>query len=154
MPAPTNPKKQSLMPSTLLRSKLRGVGHGLDAVVQLGKEGTTEAVKKQVNQALTDHELVKVKIGQECPQDRFEVAAWLAAEPGTSVVQILGRIVLVYRRDPDKSRYEGGGAAKRSGAKPVGAKDGGAKGGGTNGGGTNGGGRRGQRRGARRRAGR
>jgi hypothetical protein len=126
-------------------------------------------VKKQVNQALTDHELVKVKIGQECPQDRFEVAAWLAAEPGTSVVQILGKVVLVYRRDPDKSRYEGGGAAKGSGAKGGGTKGGGTKGGGTKGGDTKGGdtkgggtkggrakggGRRGQGRGARRRAGR
>ena len=80
MPAPTNPKKQSLMPSNPLRRRLRGAGHALTPVVQLGKEGTTEAVRKQILAALADHELIKIKLGSECPQDRFEVAAWLAGE--------------------------------------------------------------------------
>ena len=75
MPAPTNPKKQSLMPSTPLRRRLRGAGHALTPVVQLGKDGTTEAVRKQILAALADHELIKIKLGSECPQDRFEVAA-------------------------------------------------------------------------------
>lgn len=112
MPAPTNPKKRSLMPSTALRRALRGHGHGLSPVVQLGKEGVTPAVLRQLAQALVDHELVKVKIGGECPQGRFEVAEQFAAQSGWSVAQILGRTILVYKRHPEKGRYEGGPAAR------------------------------------------
>jgi RNA-binding protein len=107
MPAPTNPKKKSLMPSTPLRRKLRGAGHALASVVQIGKEGATEAVRRQLGEALATHELVKVKIGTECPQSRFEVAEILGAETDVQVAQILGRTVLVYKLDPQRSRYEG-----------------------------------------------
>ncbi len=105
MPAPTSPKKQSLMPSTPLRRRLRGTGHALTPVVQLGKEGATEAVRKQILSALAAHELIKIKLGSECPQDRFEVAAWMAAESDVHVAQILGRTLLLYKRDPEAARF-------------------------------------------------
>lgn len=106
MSAAENPKKRALMPSNALRAKLRGAGHALAAIVQIGKEGTTDAVRKQLRRALTDHELVKVKIGSECPETRFETADHLAAEPGVQIAQILGRTILVYKRRPKESRYE------------------------------------------------
>ncbi len=106
MPAATNPKKKSLMPSGPLRSKLRGAGHSLEPVVQIGHHGTTDAVVKQVRQALLDHELVKIRLGTECPDDRFDVAARLSTEDKLQIVQILGRTILVYQRDLKKSRFE------------------------------------------------
>jgi RNA-binding protein len=108
MPAPTNPKKQSLMPSSPLRRRLRGAGHALAPVVQLGKEGATEAVRKQILSALTDHELIKIKLGSECPQDRFEIAAWIASvgDPDVHVAQILGRTLLLYKKAPEAARFE------------------------------------------------
>ena len=114
MPAPTSPRKRALMPSTPLRSKLRGHGHHLNPIVQIGKEGPTPAVLAQLAQALFDHELVKVKIGSECPVDRFAVADELSAAPGAQIVQILGRTVLVYKRHPQKPRFEGARAAARA----------------------------------------
>lgn len=107
MPAPSSPKKQSLMPSTPLRRRLRAHGHALQATVHIGKHGTTHAVIEQVAQALLDHELVKVKLGTECPETRFAVAARLGEGPGVKVVQILGRTVLLYKRHPKKPRFEG-----------------------------------------------
>jgi RNA-binding protein len=104
-----SPKRRALMPSSALRAKLRGAGHALPAIVQIGKEGTTAAVVKQLGQALHDHELVKIKIGSECPESRFEAADLIAAVPGVQLAQILGRTILAYQRDPEKSRYEGGG---------------------------------------------
>src|SRR5512143_3365150 len=68
MPAPTSPRKKSLMPSTELRRRLRAAGHALSPVVQVGKLGTTNAVLDQVTCALRDHELIKVKLGSECPE--------------------------------------------------------------------------------------
>jgi RNA-binding protein len=104
---PTSPKKKSLMPSGELRRKLRGFAHALKPVVQIGKEGVTPALIRQVTGALHDHELIKVKLGGETPEDRFEAAERLGAQPGVNVVQILGRVIVLYKRHPEKPRYEG-----------------------------------------------
>src|SRR5215471_13906875 len=106
MNAAVTPKKRSLMPAGKLRRDLRGHGHALRPLVQIGKSGATKAVLDQLVGALHDHELVKVKIATECPQDRFEVADAIAALPGVNVVQILGRTVLVYKRHPREPKYE------------------------------------------------
>jgi RNA-binding protein len=95
------------MPTGDLRRRLRSAVHALDPIVHVGKESVTPALLRQLEQALSDHELVKVKIGSECPDTRFEVAERLAAEPGVNVVQIIGRVVAVYKRHPHKPRYEG-----------------------------------------------
>jgi RNA-binding protein len=113
MPAPTNPRKKSLMPSSPLRRKLRAAGHHLSAIVQVGKEGVTDAVLRQLSEALDHHELVKLKVGTESPEDRFEVAEALAERAGAQVVQILGRTVLVYRKHPEHPQFEPAPPARR-----------------------------------------
>ena len=102
-----SPKKRSLMPSSGLRRALRGHGHALSPTVQVGKSGVTGGLIRQVQQALADHELIKIKIGGESPTDRYAVAERLAAEPGVSIVQVLGRVILAYKRHPSTPRYEG-----------------------------------------------
>ncbi|BDG09477.1 ribosome assembly RNA-binding protein YhbY [Anaeromyxobacter paludicola] len=110
MPAPTSPKKKSLMPTGPLRRQLRAAGHHLHPIVQVGKEGVTDAVVRQLNQALYDHELVKVKVGTESPEDRFEAAEALAREAEAQLAQILGRTLLVYKKHPEKPKFEAGPA--------------------------------------------
>ena len=105
------------MPASDLRRALRGHGHAMSPIVQIGKAGVTDAVIKQVTQALADHELIKVKVGGECPQDRFEVADRLDGEPGVDVVQIVGRVILIYKRHPHEPRYEGKRAQAKKEAK-------------------------------------
>ena len=106
MPSAISPKKKSLMPSSTLRKSLRAHGHALQAIVQIGKQGTTEAVTAQVEKALLDHELIKVKLGTECPESRFEVAERLGASAGVNVVQILGKAILLYKRHPKNPKFE------------------------------------------------
>jgi RNA-binding protein len=116
-PLTISPRKRSLMPTGDLRRKLRAHGHPLRAIVRVGKSGVTPGLLAQVAQALFDHELIKVKIEAECPVDRFAVGDELAAQPGTQVVQIVGRAVLVYKRHPQKPRFEG------SAARPLGPEE-------------------------------
>jgi RNA-binding protein len=106
MTAPTSPKKRALMPSSKLRKTLRAAGHHLSPVVQVGKEGVTAALLRELDEQLGAHELVKVKVGTESPEDRFEAADRLGAEVGAQIAQILGRTVLVYRKHPEKPKYE------------------------------------------------
>ena len=81
---------------------LRGLGHHLDPIVQVGKEGVTEGLVAAAGQALLDHELVKVRIGSEAPEDRKETAAALAAAAKAELIQVLGRTCLIYKRHPNK----------------------------------------------------
>lgn len=94
------------MPPCELRRKLRGAGHNLRPLVQIGKDGTTPAVIKQLDIVLMDHELVKVKILAECPEDRVFVAALLAKQPNLQIAQVLGRTLLAYRKHPLKPAFE------------------------------------------------
>jgi RNA-binding protein len=106
MPLPTNPKKRALMPSSPLRRALRAAGHHLSPVVHVGKEGVTPAVVQQLSEAMQTHELVKVRVGTESPEDRFETAERLGKEAGAQIAQILGGTVLAYRRHPERPRFE------------------------------------------------
>lgn len=84
------------------RRHLRSLGHNLDPVVQIGKQGLTEGVTQAVDQALATHELVKVRVGTECPDDRRDIAERLGPLVSGEVAQLLGRTILIYRRHPKK----------------------------------------------------
>jgi RNA-binding protein len=86
------------------RRYLRGLGHSLQPVVQLGKDGVTDGVTAAVDRALEDHELIKIRIGQNALVERTSVADELAGETGSEVAQILGNTVLLYRRHPKKPK--------------------------------------------------
>ena len=79
---------------------LRGLGHHLDPIVQIGKEGVSEAVIAATKQALLDHELVKVRVAAECPTDRKEASDELAKATGAILAQVLGRTMILYKRHP------------------------------------------------------
>ena len=83
------------------RKKLRGLGHHLEPVVYIGREGLSPALIKSVEAALTARELIKIKVGQNCPLDRSEAGRELGRLTGAAVVQIIGRMALLYRANPD-----------------------------------------------------
>jgi RNA-binding protein len=92
------------------RRFLRSLGHGLTAVVQMGKEGITPALVQAVSQALDDHELIKIRIGQGALLDdkteRKAAAEELARQTDSEVAQLLGNTVLLYRHHPEEPRIE------------------------------------------------
>jgi RNA-binding protein len=77
---------------------LRGLGHGLKPVVMVGKGAVSGPLLEETAEALKSHELIKVKILESCLADRHEVAAILADRCGAEVAQVLGRMVLLYRK--------------------------------------------------------
>jgi RNA-binding protein len=88
------------------RRALRALGHHLDPVVALGKEGVTDALIAAVEQALNDHELIKLKVGESSPLDRHEAAEALSEATGAEVAQVLGRTILLFRRNPEDPKVE------------------------------------------------
>jgi RNA-binding protein len=88
------------------RRHLRSLGHHLEPVVQIGKQGLTEGTLAALDEALTQHELVKVRVGTECPDDRHDVAERIAPAMKAEVAQVLGRTLLVYRRHPKEPKIQ------------------------------------------------
>lgn len=83
---------------------LRSLGHPLEPVVRIGKEGTSRGVTHAVEQALNDHELIKVRILLEAPIEPRDAGDYLAIHTGATLVQVLGRTVLLYRRHPEEPK--------------------------------------------------
>jgi RNA-binding protein len=86
------------------RRALRALGHHLKAVLQVGHAGVTPGLSAALEQALHDHELVKVRVLETAPESRTVVAAALAAATASEVAQVLGRTVLLYRPRPEDSK--------------------------------------------------
>ena len=84
------------------RRHLRGLGHSLQAIVQLGKDGVTDSVIAALDQALDDHELVKVRIGANALVERGEVGDILASKTRSDLAQVLGNTLLFYRKHPEE----------------------------------------------------
>jgi RNA-binding protein len=70
--------------------------------VIVGKEGVTEGVLAALDQALTDHELVKVRLPQLEREERVEMGLALEQGARAAIAATTGRIVLLYRRHPQK----------------------------------------------------
>ena len=81
---------------------LRALGQRLNATVHVGHDGVTDAVVTHANTELDTHELVKVRIGDNAPADRHEIAAALAERTDAELAQVLGRTALLYRARPEE----------------------------------------------------
>jgi RNA-binding protein len=84
--------------SSRARAHLRSLAHHLEPVVRLGAEGLTEGVVEATSTALEEHELIKVRFGPGYAGDRRLGADELAAAAGARLVQVIGRVAVLYRR--------------------------------------------------------
>lgn len=85
------------------RKRLRQIGHALNPVVMLGDKGLTESVVEELNRALNDHELIKVKVTGEDREARAATMAEISEITGAEMVQTIGKIVLLYKKAPKQN---------------------------------------------------
>jgi RNA-binding protein len=83
---------------------LRSLAHDLSPVVLLGNKGATEAVVKELNQALDIHELVKVKLSGGDKDERQAQIDTLLGGPHTASIHQIGHIVVLFRRNADEPK--------------------------------------------------
>ena len=85
------------------RAHLKSLAHHLKPVVFVGKEGITPHTVRSLEEAFNSRELLKIKVLQAAPMHVREGAAELAARiDGAVVVQTIGRVGVLYRRDQEK----------------------------------------------------
>jgi RNA-binding protein len=84
-----------------MKKQLRANAHALKPVVIIGQAGLTAAVLAEIELALDCHELIKVKIRAE-RADRPVITATIIDETDAELIQSIGQISVLYRRNPKK----------------------------------------------------
>lgn len=77
--------------------RYRSIGHHLDPVVIVAN-ALSENVLTEINRALNDHELIKVRVVSEDREARKAVIAEICDSQQAELVQVIGKIALIYRK--------------------------------------------------------
>lgn len=83
---------------------LRSLAHDLHPVILMGAKGATEAVVKELDLALSHHELVKVKLSGGDKEEREAQIQILLEGTAAEPVQQIGHVVVLFRRNEDDPR--------------------------------------------------
>lgn len=83
------------------RAALRGEAHHLNALVHVGHDGVTDAIRQSLDDALRTKELVKVSFNKTADVDLKKEAGAIAQSVGAEVVQVIGRTITIYRQNPE-----------------------------------------------------
>ncbi len=87
---------------------LKARAHLLEPVVKIGQAGLTEAVRAEVDRSLTAHGLIKVRLGAGDRGARAELSTALSEQTESAAVQMVGRILVLWRPRPDDKPLDTG----------------------------------------------
>lgn len=85
---------------------LRSLAHDLEPIVRIGKGGVNDAVVAAADRALTDHELVKVRLPRVDRSERETLADHLRSRTRAHLAGLTGRVAILYRRHPEEPRIQ------------------------------------------------
>ena len=83
--------------SSITKKTLRAIGHRLKPVVTIAQNGASETVRQEIDRALNDHELIKVKLQGIDRTQKAAVIDELTSSLNAECVQRIGHIILLYR---------------------------------------------------------
>ena len=92
MPVPLTPRD---------RQQLKARAHALEPVVQVGQHGVTEQLAKELDRALTAHQLIKVKVTAADRGAREALCDEIAAKTDAAEVQRVGKVLVLWRPRPE-----------------------------------------------------
>jgi len=90
------------MITTKQRAHLRALGNALEPVMQIGKEGLSDNSLTSIRQVLEARELAKFKVLQNCDEGPKLLANEIASKIGADVVQVIGKIFILYKKSKKK----------------------------------------------------
>ena len=87
------------------RSYLRGQANQMNVLFQVGKDGISENVITQVENALTARELIKLRVLDNSLYTAREAAQELAKACNAEIIQTIGNVLVLYKRNEEDPRY-------------------------------------------------
>lgn len=98
--------------------ELRARAHGLNPVVSISENGLTDAVLKEIDVSLKAHELIKIRVYGDSRENRLSYLERICSELAATAVQHIGKLLIVYRENPENSAVDRKKAQKPRSAEP------------------------------------
>lgn len=90
--------------TTKQRSYLKGLAMNIDPIFQVGKGSVTPEYTDAIRDAFNNKELIKISVLKNCLDDPRAIAEVLADRTGSSVVQVIGKKIVLYKPDKDNPK--------------------------------------------------
>lgn len=86
---------------TSLIKTLNQRAHSLKPIILIGSKGLTEAVHSEIDRALNDHELIKIRFQQADREERKKLTEEICTRHQATLIKSIGRIITIYRERQD-----------------------------------------------------
>lgn len=84
------------------KKRLRSRAHALKPVVMIGQHGLKDTVLEEITNALEHHQLIKIKVSVGDREARDNMVAQLVGYSQSTLIQRIGNVAVLYRRNPDR----------------------------------------------------
>lgn len=88
------------------RAYLKSLASNLNPVFQIGKGTLTPEITEAVRECFNTHELIKIAVLNNCLEDPKDMAGILADRTGSEVVQVIGKKIVLYKKDIKNPKIE------------------------------------------------
>ncbi|MCM1044375.1 MAG: ribosome assembly RNA-binding protein YhbY [Candidatus Gastranaerophilales bacterium] len=88
------------------RAYLMSLANSLDPVFQVGKSGVTPEVTEAVSECFHNNELIKLAVLKNCMEDPREIAKTVAGRTQSTVVRVIGKRIILYKKNKDHPKIE------------------------------------------------
>ena len=86
------------------RAYLKSLASTLNPIFQIGKSILTPEITEAIGEAFHNSELIKVAVLKNCMDDPRQIAEALASRTHSTVVQVIGKKIVLYKPDKDKPK--------------------------------------------------
>ena len=79
------------------RKRFKAIGHSLKPIVIVSHRGLSANIQNEIDRALSDHELIKIKILTAKRTDRDDISQEICRYHNAEYIQGIGHVILIYR---------------------------------------------------------
>lgn len=97
------------------KKQLKAAAHNLNPVVIISENGLSPNVIKEIDNNLNAHELIKIRVFGDDKNLRQQYLEEICQKLNCIAVQIIGKILVVYRQNPNKQKNSANSANSKSG---------------------------------------
>ncbi|MEL0168722.1 ribosome assembly RNA-binding protein YhbY [Halopseudomonas sp.] len=84
--------------SSAQKKDLKRIGHHLKPIVIISEQGVSEGVLAELDRALNDHELIKIRVTVSDRDAKQALIAEACSQTGAELVQVIGKMAILLRR--------------------------------------------------------
>ena len=84
------------------RAYLKSLAMKIDPIFNIGKASLTPEFTDSISQTFNNKELIKISVLKNCIDDPREIANVLAERTGATVVQVIGKKIVLYKPAKDE----------------------------------------------------